>query len=1252
MADHLLIALSEMVGSLPVVGGAVVVIAGLAVVLATRMRSAATPVSGDDEQGGDADSSGRRAASPGEANNNIQTQTAVPVQQRTTQTQASVTKTSTRRTQTTCERAERRTQTPPLEEVLPTPAASPSQMPTPAASPSQMPTPAASPSEVPTPVAAAVPTPVAVPLLTAVQDDQQVRGPAEKQAEKRAVVLSDSGVQTDKQEPIILPMIIRVPDAPITAAADVGGGQVSPQLESDEPLLQSAASRPQLSSSASRDLGQPAERSPPAAAAAAPSGNANSTQTQVRELEESSTQTALGYVPDARGHSAVTQTNDGYVVTRHLVSLTGQQDDDDDERDDTTEIEEGSPPLPRAAQAPMQGSQPRAPPRAADAVQADEVATASSSSSAQPPYEHAVTRERGTDAIAAPAMRSVSVGADAEEESSVPDEADSRRDMKPAATAADTAADVADKSTQWQPICLPINASTQCRAKRQGVVRNKATQWDPYFNRFSQTDFGVQVTPRSASRGVQFSPLMRNAGTMTVWPPPKPRSKKKKKPAIEQAAEQKEEQHVQQASPSGQEQAQPVSPGIEPGAADQQQQQQQQQEAESQASDREHWDEQPPEKYYEHVPDAPPSQLPYYGPYRESPAPEQPCRPVDASERSTPFTMMQDLTSPVGEASRPDWATHDGGQPRSSDSSTAFVTLVTNDAYGVGALVLGHSLRFTQSRQRVVLVTDGVSGEMRRLLNEVYDDVREVSLMDSKDEEKLAMMKRPELGVTLTKLRAWNVLDDFRRCVFLDADTMVLMNIEELFEETAELSAAPDYGWPDLFNTGMFVFSPSKETYGKLLQMATTDGSFDGGDQGLLNQYFKNWNRLSCLYNAQPSTIYTYGPAYDRFGGNIKIVHFLGAWKPWMIGIDPETRRVTGMPPYDNPQIRTWLALFQDRVLPKLSSSVIRKLAPGYVDVGEENEPSRDSEKDLEQQQQRWELGNPDYTGEDSFENILAHLHLTTDCTLATPRPRPKKVQRVMVRPKFHGVDGSSTVPYTEEGTWHNAPLPRLEADIDKVAPHNGSESGSSESASGTDTEDDDEAQDFESWMNERHSARPVAVGRIASKPSPCRMCKHVETAPREQPQVASTGRSAAVSQGARAAAAKGSEEKRKSKKKIDGAGTCDRNRNNNNSNSGNVSRTRFAGERQCYASTSSRSNVQQSVASFVTPRTHAILTEEETTRMESWESGAPDIGGVDKFDSILTHVLSKVNGDKKQNEGGSRRKEKRAGRKHRKKTL
>ena len=55
----------------------------------------------------------------------------------------------------------------------------------------------------------------------------------------------------------------------------------------------------------------------------------------------------------------------------------------------------------------------------------------------------------------------------------------------------------------------------------------------------------------------------------------------------------------------------------------------------------------------------------------------------------------------------------------------------------------------------------------------------------------------------------------------------VLCNVDELFDRE-EFSAAPDPGWPDCFNSGMFIFRPSLQTHNRLLQWAWEHGSFDG----------------------------------------------------------------------------------------------------------------------------------------------------------------------------------------------------------------------------------------------------------------------------------------------------------------------------------------------------------------------------------------------------------------------------------------
>ena len=68
----------------------------------------------------------------------------------------------------------------------------------------------------------------------------------------------------------------------------------------------------------------------------------------------------------------------------------------------------------------------------------------------------------------------------------------------------------------------------------------------------------------------------------------------------------------------------------------------------------------------------------------------------------------------------------------------------------------------------------------------------------------MALLKRPELGVTLTKLHCWK-LTQFDKMIFMDSDMVVVRPIEDLFDRD-EFSAAPDCGWPSCFNTGLFVF--------------------------------------------------------------------------------------------------------------------------------------------------------------------------------------------------------------------------------------------------------------------------------------------------------------------------------------------------------------------------------------------------------------------------------------------------------------
>lgn len=65
---------------------------------------------------------------------------------------------------------------------------------------------------------------------------------------------------------------------------------------------------------------------------------------------------------------------------------------------------------------------------------------------------------------------------------------------------------------------------------------------------------------------------------------------------------------------------------------------------------------------------------------------------------------------------------------------------------------------------------------LRDKLSKIFNTVKEVNVLDSQDQANLALLSRPELGITFTKLNCWR-LTQFSKGVFLDADTLVSITI-------------------------------------------------------------------------------------------------------------------------------------------------------------------------------------------------------------------------------------------------------------------------------------------------------------------------------------------------------------------------------------------------------------------------------------------------------------------------------------------
>ena len=163
-------------------------------------------------------------------------------------------------------------------------------------------------------------------------------------------------------------------------------------------------------------------------------------------------------------------------------------------------------------------------------------------------------------------------------------------------------------------------------------------------------------------------------------------------------------------------------------------------------------------------------------------------------------------------------------------------------------------------------------------------------------------MNRTDLHSAFTKINLWK-LTQFRKIVYVDADVVAYRAVDELFAIDHPFSAAPDIGWPDLFNTGVMVLTPNMGDFYAMSAMAERGISFDGADQGLINIHFQNnYNRISFTYNVTPSAHYQYLPAQRHFQSSINMVHFIGPDKPWFQG----RHASTGGAPYDEMVGRWW----------------------------------------------------------------------------------------------------------------------------------------------------------------------------------------------------------------------------------------------------------------------------------------------------------------------------------------------------------
>lgn len=228
-----------------------------------------------------------------------------------------------------------------------------------------------------------------------------------------------------------------------------------------------------------------------------------------------------------------------------------------------------------------------------------------------------------------------------------------------------------------------------------------------------------------------------------------------------------------------------------------------------------------------------------------------------------------------------------------------YATLLYNMDFVPGVRTLGASLSSTRTpHKKVALVTRHVTESTVHLLREEGWTTKFIREIDNPNDHHLLYQSR--LDRVYSKLHIYNITE-CDKVVYLDADILVRQNVDELFHCPGYCAVVRNA----FFNTGVIVLKPSQQFFHTVVNHARSLPSYNGGEQGLLNSYLPDFDRLCPMFHNDPRTINSLRgqrcarlPAY--YNGDIgpyylhntewpipeldepKIIHYtLGSMKPW-----------------------------------------------------------------------------------------------------------------------------------------------------------------------------------------------------------------------------------------------------------------------------------------------------------------------------------------------------------------------------------
>lgn len=211
----------------------------------------------------------------------------------------------------------------------------------------------------------------------------------------------------------------------------------------------------------------------------------------------------------------------------------------------------------------------------------------------------------------------------------------------------------------------------------------------------------------------------------------------------------------------------------------------------------------------------------------------------------------------------------------------AYATVLhSTEAYVCGAITLAQSLRQTGTKRDLILLLDNsISPPKRDALAAAGWKIRLIKRIRNPRAEKGSYNE-----YNYSKFRLWQ-LTDYDKIIFIDADIIVLRNLDLLFHFPQITATGNDFS---IFNSGIMVIEPSKCTFRIFMKERKDIVSYNGGDQGFLNEMFVWWHRLprrvNFLKNFWSNSSVEASFKNELFGADppkVYAIHYLG-WKPWL----------------------------------------------------------------------------------------------------------------------------------------------------------------------------------------------------------------------------------------------------------------------------------------------------------------------------------------------------------------------------------